>query len=241
METNSFTCEVVITKKEAKALNSEVRDLYISKFPCSPAMFGKASVSNLRQHHGGEVVQGLLVPPPVGDEIGCESPHHVQQLDQLFRQPEDELVHDESLLDERHFVQIIYRGGCSFMNKVENHRHAQGVIMINSNPNELFVMSGDGRSEDDLPVSVLVSGNDGASMVQILHNEQSMGNEVKVQIQLTKDGYDLDKFPRVHGSKEALQVTASKNWGVQAVSRENKAGRNELQLFIIQPTVNGGG
>jgi hypothetical protein len=66
-----------------------------------------------------------------------------------------------------------------------------------------------------------------------------MGNEVNVQIQLTKESDEV-QFPRVLGSKQLLQVTVSRDWGVQAVSRE-KLGQNELQLFIVQPTIEVGG
>jgi hypothetical protein len=40
----------------------------------------------------------------------------------------------------------------------------------------------------------------------------------------------------VEGKKEALHISVSDDWGVQAVSR-GKSGQNELQLFITQPTV----
>lgn len=223
MSSNSFTCSVVITKKESKSLKFEERDVFVSDFPCSPAMFGRASVSNLVQQ-GGEVAEGLLIPPPVGDNVGCKSPNDVHMV-------EDDLVHHG-----RHFVQLINRGDCSFMLKACNYHRAQGIIVINSDPSELFVMSSEvpqpGEcSNDELPVSVLVSGNDGASMIRLLRDEQSRGNAVNVQIQLTKAS---NEFPSVQSSKEVLQVSVNNNWGVQAVSR-GKLGKNELQLYIMQP------
>ena len=165
MSSNSFICSVVITKRELKQFKLEGRDLFISNFPCSPAMFGKASVSNLVQEDG-VVVEGLLIPPPAGDNVGCKS-----MIDPGIRQ-----------LDNN-FVQLINRGDCSFMHKSDNYRNARGIIVINSDPNELFVMSGEipqsgERSSAELPVSVLVSGNDGALMIKLLHDEQSIGNVV---------------------------------------------------------------
>ena len=235
MLSHAFNCLIVITKRESNALKFDERDTFVANFPCSPAMFGKAALSSLVQN-GGEVVEGMLIPPPVGDEVGCQSSNDVHMVNRAIPQLKDE--------NGRLTVQLIDRGDCSFMQKTGNYGHARGIIVINTDPNELFVMSGEipqpgERSSTELPVSVLVSGNDGASMIQILRDEQSMVNEVNVQIQLTKESDEV-QFPRVLGSKQLLQVTVSRDWGVQAVSRE-KLGQNELQLFIVQPTIEVGG
>jgi hypothetical protein len=57
---------------------------------------------------------------------------------------------------------MIWRGQCNFRQKAAHHYNAKAIIVINSNPHELFVMSGEkkpigsnGCSDDDLPVSVL--------------------------------------------------------------------------------------
>ena len=228
--TNSFSCEVVITRNELNVIAPEARarELFVANFPCSPAMFGKASVSNLRKNRG-EVVKGLLVPPPFGDELGCESTDNLHQVVQGTRQV-------------RQFVQLLKRGDCSFIHKVQNYGHSQGLIVINSDPNQLFVMSGeisqsgDVSSNVDLPVSVLVSGNDGESIIQTLRDEQFEGHEAMVQIQLIEVSNEDIKFPHVEGSKEVLQISVSNSWGIHAVSRDN-LGQAEFQLFITQPTV----
>lgn len=107
---------------------------------------------NLRAS-AGDVVKGILKPPPSGDELGCK-PSDSSCLD-LDR---DSPCQEEG---ESKVVQMIRRGKCNFAQKASNHKQAGGIIVINSNPFELFVMAGEvpkSRDSDELPVSVLVSG-----------------------------------------------------------------------------------
>lgn len=237
METNSFKCEVVMTTKMKGLEENQNGFNILSSYPCSPAFFGRSHLPNLRKS-GGEIVIGRLKPPPPGDELGCNRPEGADLVD-----PDNSCrrVHDES-----NVLQLVRRGDCNFMGKAANYRHTTtGVIVINSNPNELFVMAGEkpqpesnnGCSDDDLPVSVLVSGQDGDSIIQLLHDEESKGNEVSAQILLTPESGDLIKFPYVKGNKEALQILASNGWGIHAVPQE-QVEKNGWQLFITQHNKN---
>ena len=228
MESNSFRCNVVIYRQTSEA---EEENHPIANYPCSPAFFGKASMTQIKQSEHGVVVKAILKPPLPGDEIGCKlSPSSLETC------PVDD--------DDGH-VQIVQRGNCSFTNKASNHRQAEGIIVINSHPYELFVMSGEkilgtndpSNDEDELPVSVLVSGEDGGSILKLLKDEQSKGNEVIANIELVREEADtLIDFPHVKGTKESLQVLASNGWGVHAVpqSDEQQQQTPTWQLFITQ-------
>lgn len=178
--------------------------------------------------NGGEYLKGKLSPPPPDDELGCK-PH--PQLDQ-------EEIREGN---DRSNLQIVRRGDCNFQSKAANYQHvAEALIVVNTNPSELFVMSGDktvpgpdGFSSDDLPVSVLVSGQDGDAMVQVLRDEESRGNEVDTVLHLMGESdEEVMAFPHVKGSMESLQVLAQNGWGITAVPyNQQNAG---WQLFITQ-------
>jgi hypothetical protein len=227
MNSNSFTCEVVITT-HSKSGASDEEDTVLRSFPCAPAFFGKAQVSHLRGNGGG-IVQGLLLPPPSDDEFGCDTQIDMEHLDQNIC-PRSEFTDT---------VQIIRRGECSFMNKATNYRQAKGVVVINTHgPEELFVMAGElpqpgveHDDGDDLPVSVMVSGNDGNRIIQLLAEENEEGVRLRAQIKMTKDGDEVTRFPHVNGSKSGLYALASNGWGVQMTPQEQNNG---WQLFIIQ-------
>ena len=236
LETNSFKCEVVITKKDSEVGGNGKSDIFLSNFPCSPAFFGKANMPILNES-GGEIVMGSLSPPPPGDELGCKPPDDPSPFDE----GNSCQVNDGRSQDESNAVQMVKRGDCNFMRKAANHQHAEGVIVINSNPYELFVMAGENTqpgsnvcSNDDLPVSVLVSGQDGDSIIKLLHDEESKGNEVDATILLTRERDEWIEFPYVKGSKEALQILASNGWGIHAVPEAQTKENNGWQLFITQ-------
>lgn len=234
MDGNSFTCEVVIFRKDEV---EDEEDIILAKFPCSPAFFGKASLAHIRQSEDNQVVKGLLRPPPVGNELGCDVENTSLVLDDKC--PADELQ------DERTNVQILRRGECNFMSKAENHKHAEGIIVINSSPFELFVMAGErpqpGSPNDDdanLPVSVLVTGEDGNAILRLLHEEKKKGNTVEAHIQLLRqDDNELMNSPFVKGSQSALKILANNGWGIHAVPQldpNQEAAQNpSWQLFII--------
>ena len=234
MEGNSFTCEVVIFQKDEVEGEEDI----LANFPCSPAFFGKASLTHIRQSEDSKVVKGLLRPPPVGNELGCDVPEENTSLVLDDKCPADELQ------DERTTVQMLRRGACNFMSKAENHKHAEGIIVINSNPFELFVMAGEkpqpGSQNDDdadLPVSVLVSGEDGNAILRLLYEEKKRGNTVEAHIQLLRqDGAPLVNRPFVKGSQDALKILTTNGWGIHAVpqSDPNQAANKNWQLFIIQ-------
>jgi hypothetical protein len=222
MDNNSFSCEVAITKTN-REVESEDEDIVLRRFPCSPAFFGKAHIAHLRAN-GEEIIRGLLVSPPPDDEYGCEPQNEVSLVDQ-----------DICPNDERDVVQIVRRGDCTFMSKTSNYRHARGILVINTFGNdELFIMAGDtGLPEggrDYLPTTVMVSGDDGDSILELIAEEQSKGIVVNAQILMTRAG-DGPRFPYVNGSNKGLSVLASNGWGIQLAPQASG-----WQLFITQHT-----
>lgn len=242
MNSNSFTCEVVITVTPNKLGASDEDGTVLRSFPCAPAFFGKAQLSHLRAN-GGDFVQGPLLQPPSDDEYGCEPQIDMEHVDQ-------DICPRSEFTDA---VLIIRRGECSFMNKATNYRQAKGVVVINTQgPEELFVMAGElpqpgvehDEGDDFLPVSVMVSGNDGNRIIELLAEENDEGGRLLAQIRLTKDGVDVGvldemtkdgfvvtRFPHINGSKSGLYALASNGWGVQMTPQ---AENNGWQLFIIQ-------
>merc|ERR1711971_1313186 len=67
MESNSFRCNVVIYRQTSEA---EEENHPIANYPYSPAFFGKASMTQIKQTEHGIVVKAILKPPPPDDEIG---------------------------------------------------------------------------------------------------------------------------------------------------------------------------
>ncbi|KAL9181308.1 hypothetical protein ACHAXT_010113 [Thalassiosira profunda] len=231
LDGNAFRCEVVVTKKGAAAGESRKAEEFLSSFPCSPAFFGRANLPKLVQS-GGEIVKGMLIPPPPDDKFGC-------------RPVGDNSLIDEDGKGEPSGIPLLRRGDCNFMSKANSRRHsAEGIIVINSNPDELFVMAGDapGSSssvgDGDLPVSVLVSGQDGEAILQLMQGERSKGSEpVEATILLTKESEEFLSFPFVTGTKDHLQILASNGWGIHSVppSQTGKgSGSSSWQLFITK-------
>jgi hypothetical protein len=121
------------------------------------------------------------------------------------------------------------------MSKTSNYRHARGILVINTFGNdELFIMAGDtGLPEGGryyLPTNVMVSGDDGDSILELIAEEQSKGIVVNAQILMTRAG-DGPRFPYVNGSNKGLSVLASNGWGIQLAPQASG-----WQLFITQHT-----
>jgi hypothetical protein len=219
MDNNSFRCDVTITKTNREVESEDEEDIVLRRFACSPAFFGKAHIAHLRAN-GEEIVSGLVVSPPPDDEYGCKPQNDLS------------LIHQDICPDDvRDVVQIVRRGDCTFMRKASNYRHARGILVINTFGNdELFIMAGDTELpegvNDYLPTSVMVSGDDGDTILELIAEEQSNGNVVNLQILMTRAA-DGPRFPYVNGSNEGLSVLASNGWGIQLTPQASG-----WQLFI---------
>merc|ERR1719291_351204 len=131
---------------------------------------------------------------------------------------------------------MVRRGQCSFQQKATNYqKYAEAMIVLNSDPSELFVMSGDPASPAaELPITVLISGNDGEHLLSIMREEESNGHEIYGSVHLVKQNNNIQSPPFVQGNKESLQILAKNKWGVTAIQQEQKDQTVGWQLFITQ-------
>ena len=150
---------------------------------------------------------------------------------------------------------MVERGQCNFTEKTLNQhikRQAAAVIVINSEPMELFCMAGDKRAETsaggcnqmDLPPSVLITGHDGGILLDAIKYENVDMNSLTATVSMSKQVHgEHAGFPIVKGVENTLQILASKGWGTQAV-RQNDSGSSSKtndasgwQLFITKHDV----
>lgn len=153
MNSNSYTCEVTVHKD----------DRVFARFPCSPGFFGAAHIENLIQSGGVSVTGPLVTPPKGGLLCHCNLHHFITKdqdpiISQLLLHPSDDSVgcippSEDSEMNANNFclhnnafnVQLVERGQCNFTEKTLNQyikRKAAAVIVINSEPMELFCMAG---------------------------------------------------------------------------------------------------
>ena len=215
---NQFSCEVILTDE-----NNQSRT-----FPCAPSFFGKADIAELTESRGASV-NGQLLSPPIGDELGCNSlPLNRHNFC------------SGTSTSEESILQLIRRGECNFVDKASNQaarRNAAAMIVVNSSPNELFAMAGvesdatyvNDCSIDDLPLSVMVNGIDGESIMNLLETGKIKDSRVEVNQILEDDEY----FPHVTGSENTLKITARSGWGTHAV-RQTDGEARAWQLFILR-------
>jgi hypothetical protein len=272
-------------------------DVLVATYPCAPALFGPTHISKLLLTNGVFVEQTIL-GPNVDDEFGCSSlddpvptvttvgdqePRNAQGSDipqndesQDFAVPtedEETLAEEEEKGSscENRIIQLVQRGQCSFFFKAATQKtavNAEGLIVINSDDEELFVMSngadeGSDISEEELPAAVLVTGLDGEDLLQLIEEESldavsnpSHESYLVAQIAVLKQetvadeqgsmisptGAEVD-WPIVRGSEDALQILARGGWGIHAVRKDGgsirqASGNNDLQMFLLRHSDN---
>ena len=236
----------------------------IRTFPCAPALFGPTRISSLIQTDGITLEAELLAPDQEdeygchsepGDSSVCEDPDieyrgHIQNDPDAFNDSE---FTPESLCGENSEVrrtmgvtQLVLRGECLFQSKVWNQweRHnkkAEAVIVINSDPEQLFVMSGPKdayqRYDDNgkEPVSVLVSGNDGDEMKKILleHSSKSRRSKENQSNQRESEKYFITATVRLQRQSDTTDEDKSDSSSFGGVLQWPlvRSTKNTLQIF----------
>jgi len=186
LEGNSFSCDIELVQNRVET-NEEVT--VISQIPCTTGLFGPAHVAKLveQEDEDGLVVEGTLFDPESDDLYGCGSSSEAPQG------PEDSkgdlpsssnAGKDDSDSCRNRIIQVVHRGECSFIEKALNQRgkhNADGVIVVNSADEDVFIMSYGSEDaahlEQDLPVSVLVSGTDGRNLLESVSLMQATKGE----------------------------------------------------------------
>jgi Glycosyl hydrolase family 47 len=258
----------------------------VATFPCAPALFGPTVMSRLVAT-GGAFVEQRLLPPTTSDEFGCgpdggdiptispmddREPRIVDKNDSdlagsssVGDSDEDGAGEGEASTCVNKTIQLVQRGHCSFYSKAANQKryaNAEAVIVINNDDEELFIMSNGGGNdvdmrEEELPVSVLVTGLDGEALLGLIQAESVAANEdqqvesyllAQISIQMQEGLVNMEsmkekdediKWPIVRGSDEALQILAEGGWGIHAVRKDGGSvkditGSNDLQIFLLK-------
>ncbi len=251
-EGNSFLCEIKLYE------NSTESQRLLATIPCAPGLFGSTDIRNLRDTEGF-TVDGVLLLPPKDDETGCsefdrDSPTQFQDDDNEQNNNEDIKPASDGFQGED-VVQVVLRGDCAFYLKatlMKARSGAKAIIVINTEEEELFTMSGADPEHPylttdlhEFPGSILVTGLDGEDILSIANSEASGGRSVKARISVTKQyanfgtadkgtvSIDSDRWPVVKGEGKSLRVFARGGWGVKALYQEKK-GRSEWQLQLMQ-------
>jgi len=245
----AFSCAIQVVSRSVVDLrplakNDQVHPIevetIIKNLPCAPALFGPTLIPRLVKT-SGITVEGELTLPDEGNEMGCA------EANNLFESPNPSKIH------------LVQRGICTFQSKAirQHQAGAKGVIVINSEAHDLFLMANGTESnqkekEEDLPVSTLVSGKDGLDLISMVKASAPANVIAKIALlphngafyQKKKVNKNQPMFPILHASSEAIQIFSSGGWGVHAVDgRGDKATRSsigengnkkEWQLFLLQ-------
>jgi len=225
---NAFRCEVQLFSSVDE--NAEGEEELLMVYPCAPALFGPSKLTRLIQLGEVQVGGNVRLPDP-SDEAGCSEGDSYAPTT----------------------IQIVRRGTCTFQAKAINQNlrsGAEAVIVINSAPDELFVMAEGGvdideKAAKESPLTVMVTKNDGEIISAAI--KQGMATTARVQLVPHKGEVNTNgevvgavDWPIVRATSESLvQVFSENGWGVHAVNRpkENQDGQ-EWQLFLMKHTLN---
>lgn len=264
----------------------------LATFPCSPGLFGSTRNSLLEKIYTRSVLAPIRAPE-LDNEYGCkttsQSDSETQAVVDAMRQhpkvvdvqidlngiegglddaaPKKDEVPASALVCENKVVTLVHRGICTFQEKSMAQKFeagAQAVIVINSEEEELFVMSGgttDGkpRMHDDegYPITVLVSGSDGQSILDIINeSEDYIDVQLMAKVSIVRDETNIvesngsfsvvgnQRWPGIRASPESLQIFSKHGWGVHAIQRQNQDSNQkgdsvemEWQLFLMKHEV----
>lgn len=285
LNSNAFHCQVDLVRRSLTKTSEEVEgesdttiqeethdDIVVATYPCAPALFGLTHMSRLIATEGA-FVEATVLAPDDDDEFGCysdeeEPPTETSISDEAPQEDgndEGEMTAKTGNACENKTIQVVQRGGCSFLTKASNQQkygNAEGVIVINSEEDELFIMShgeeGDSTDDDELPLTVLVTGMDGEDLVELIeeqtvnaNGEGDVESYLIAQVSLVKQEHAVDTdgsfkldedtfdWPIVRGTEEALQIFAEGGWGIHAMRKDggsirDVAGSNDLQLFLLR-------
>jgi mannosidase alpha-like ER degradation enhancer 2 len=252
-DSRTSTCDV--NEKSYRDPSQEEVEV-LAQYPCAPALFGPSHLSHLRlvdTVHAEAAIQS----PTVGNEYGCEPPGDVE-YDEVFEA--DELADEVCKFS---VIQMVHRGICTFQQKSKNLKQAgraEAVIVINTEDDELFVMSGGGIDEttntaddDEFPLTVLVTGSDGQSLIDIVDSfEKNERSQLLARITLLRGETELTTlengalsvtgnrfWPGVRANTDGVQIFSRSGWGVHALLKASRATsvEREWQLFLLTHSV----
>ena len=139
------------------------------RYPCSTAMFGATEMSKLISRNNDKPLKvsgEVVLPIDPTNPFGCSKP---------VRPNTEKII-------------LVRRGECSFERKIRNYESAKAVIMLNNEPNHLFVMASSSPIEDlkDFEtLSVLITEEDGRKLIESANNIRTYGTHTP---EYDKDG-----------------------------------------------------
>jgi len=227
MMNNSFHCEVSLrkamdgSKSETKPSSDDSSlasddGTILKRYPCSAATFGPTQLSELVLTKG-VIFEGLLQLPRFGEESGCKR-EILSKQERLDKEVEDE-----------ENIQIVLRGDCPFQEKADNQklRHdSKAVIVVNSEPEQLFVMSTDkvkNKPKIQSPITIMMSRDDGRDLIKQCTDDTYL-NYANIRV-MPRDGGDKSSLlkPYLSSSSGMFEILSQeKLWGIQA--REKPKG-----------------
>ena len=262
---NTYKCQIdvlTVTLSSGQQQAPTNSEKVLASYPCAPALFGPTHMSELITS-GGILVEAPLRAPESGEDYGCGDPDPVANDDAVL--PPNSFSQSSSkegeanVLDQTcktNVVQLVKRGVCTFQEKAMNQKklvRAEAVITINSDSDELFVMSGGGVDDpeysdhNNFPATVLVTGSDGQNILDIMGSFENEDSNLFARVSLIRDEIKIveesktlkvngnNHWPAVHASSEALQVFARGGWGVHAVQQKTDGAKTlEWKLFLMR-------
>lgn len=265
---HAFECKIELRF----SLSGSMENISTTVFPCLPASYGPTSLDALAfgDKSGVQFDAKIYIPDPT-DPFGCDedwtgiSNYDLNAIDGETKHLQGLASDFKSTLHRREDVclqpfdlprvQMVHRGMCNFHAKginVKNRFNAGAVIVINSDPNDLFMMSGTGMENRkdinvDEPLSVLVSGEDGKHMIKAIQRYNAHGTDVLASVRITPktssltaadpeisvphDAIDRIDWPIVLTAPRSIQVYASQGWGIGAIKDDKN---NQWQLTLLQ-------
>eukprot|EP00557_Chaetoceros_sp_GSL56_P003274 CAMPEP_0176498846 /NCGR_PEP_ID=MMETSP0200_2-20121128/12573_1 /TAXON_ID=947934 /ORGANISM="Chaetoceros sp., Strain GSL56" /LENGTH=1279 /DNA_ID=CAMNT_0017897149 /DNA_START=211 /DNA_END=4050 /DNA_ORIENTATION=+ len=274
---NAYECKVELKYR----VSGSMETISTSNFPCLPASYGPSSVEELTSGETlGVQFEAKIYKPISSDPFGCReewtdndlrdkmtgiSKYDPNALDGEIMclreefydfQPRPRIIEGVCPRPfESPRVQLVNRGMCNFhwkginMNKQYN---AGAIIVVNSDPNDLFIMSGietENREDIDVdePLSVLVSGEDGRLIINAIERYAAIGTDVLASIRIfpkpssstltvspekapPSNAIDGVDWPLVVTEQKNIEVYASQGWGIGAI-KDDKSNQWQLSLL----------
>jgi len=242
----SFSCEIQLVSRsvidsgpfsKTEPVNPIEVEQVIKSFPCAPALFGSTVISRLTQTNGISV-EGNSILPDERNVMGCND------------------IDNSNLFSNEPQIRLVHRGVCTFHSKAKRQQQfgAEAVIVVNSDAHDLFLMAAGSEKEEvdqDVPVTTLISGQDGLEMLRFIREDSVENLITKISISPRTPFFDekgnLRKgspLPILQASSEAIQIFAMGGWGVHAVDtivdqstmngKEQDQVKKEWQLFLLQ-------
>lgn len=268
---NAFFCHVDVILREIPIDSAEDSDGHsealIAQYPCAPALFGPARMSELILTGGMVIESKYIQGPHNNDAFGCQ----VRGNDRILREKSEACTAESWFMNKESNdycnsqcevyennapINLVYRGYCTFEEKAliqKNEYNAKAVIVINSEEDELFVMSGGsvgraGLLDSSLPPAVLITGADGNDLAFLGESyETDDSSEMVVRISIVKDQarlsennkvlsvHDNQFWPAIRTMPGTVQIFAKGGWGVHATQRngDSTTDVDDWQLVLI--------